>query len=110
MTLLLTMRAGRAYTARNLARLHGTPVDTLNHALHELAEDGKIRPCYNSRREKGYCAARVEPPPASETGEDTAQVATSVATQPVTRRLDSALTGYGSAMDAHRALAMLVRR
>ncbi len=104
------MRAGRAYTASNLARLHGASLDASNSALRELVAEGKLRPCYNARREQAFCSTREEPSPAPDDADGSTQLLTTVATFPVTRRVEGSLTDYGRLIDAHRALAMLARR
>jgi hypothetical protein len=103
------MRRGRIYTAANLARLLGEKVSTVDEALCELVASGSIEACNQSMHALGYRRAEVHS--AQPTQSDSTQpTETSVATFPVTRRLEGSLTGYGASMEQHRALAMLARR
>jgi hypothetical protein len=109
-SLLLTMRRGRIYTASNLGRLLGEKADAVEQALCELVADGSVEACNKSMNVLGY--RRSELMHVQQTAHpDTRQEAeTSVATSPVTRRLEGSLSGYSASIERHRVLAMLVRR
>ncbi|MDQ0625919.1 hypothetical protein QFZ39_005194 [Paraburkholderia graminis] len=105
-SLMLKMRHSRVYTAVTFARLFGVSEKAVEAALATLIESGKVRTCTNARRNVGYCLGGATPVSASRLPSD----ATTVATPPLTRRVDGALAGYDRQLDAHRSLAMLVRR
>jgi hypothetical protein len=108
-SLLLTMRHGHVYSAANLGRLLGVSVDEITNALCKLVEDGTIRASDIGSDGHGYC--RDLPGQTLHAGrDDSQQAATSIATFPVTRKLEGTLSGYEKAMEQHRALAMLARR
>jgi hypothetical protein len=108
-SLLFTMRHARVYAASNLARLHGASQEAVGQALRELIDEGLVRECNNARGQKGYCSTQTAPAlPLAQPGD--AAVSTTVATFPVTRRLDGVLTDYISSIESHRSLAMLARR
>ncbi|MEX3856637.1 hypothetical protein QF001_004110 [Paraburkholderia youngii] len=105
-SLLLKMRYNRVYTAATFARLFGESEKAVEAALATLVDEGKVRACTNARRDVGYCLAGAAPLPRS-----TALCeVTTVATPSLTRRIDGVLMGYDRELDAHRSLAMLVRR
>ena len=105
-SLMLKMRHNRVYTVGTFARLFGVSEKALEAALAKLVESGKVRACFNARRDRGYCLAGVKPAGVSAGLADV----TTVATLPVTSRFDGALAGYDRQLDAHRSLAMLIRR
>jgi hypothetical protein len=105
-SLMLKMRHNRVYTVATFARLFGVSETVLEAALATLVETGKVRACFNARRDMGYCLAGAKPVGVSADLSDV----TTVATLPVTRRIDGALAGYERQLDAHRSLAMLTRR
>lgn len=108
-SLLFTMRHARVYAPSNLARLHGASQEAVSHALRALIEEGLVRECNNARGQRGYCSTQAAPAlPLAQPGD--AAALTTVATFPVTRRLDGRLTDYVSSIESHRMLAMLVRR
>jgi hypothetical protein len=108
-SLLFTMRHARVYAPSNLARLHGAAPEAVGEALRALIEEGLVRECNNARGQKGYCSTQAAPAlPLTQAGDTPSP--TSVATFPVTRRLDGLLTDYISSIESHRTLAMLVRR
>lgn len=104
--LMLKMRHNRVYTIGTFARRFGVSEKVREPALATLVESGKVRACFNARRDMGYCLAGAKPVGASASLSNV----TSVATLPVTRRIDGALAGYERQLDAHRSLAMLTRR
>lgn len=101
------MRRGRVYTSSNLSRIHRVEPAAVVLALDELVDRGVLRTCLNSRKLPGYCLveAAILPVPA-----DSARPPRAVATRPITRCLDGALSGYETGIATHRALAMLARR
>jgi hypothetical protein len=105
-SLMLKMRHNRVYTVGTFSRLFGVSEKALEAALATLIESGKVRACFNARRDMGYCLAGAKP---ASVAPGLADV-TTVATLPVTRRFDGALAGYDRQLDAHRSLAMLTRR
>ncbi|SEE71309.1 hypothetical protein SAMN02787142_4473 [Burkholderia sp. WP9] len=105
-SLMLKMRHSRVYTAVTFARLFGVSEKAVEAALATLIASGKVRTCINARRDVGYCLSGATPVCASPLEPDV----TTVATPPLTRRVDGALAGYDRQLDAHRSLAMLVRR
>jgi hypothetical protein len=105
-SLMLKMRHSRVYTAVTFARLFGVSEKAVEAALATLIASGKVRTCINARRDVGYCLSGATPVSASPLQPD----ATTVATPPLTRRVDGALAGYDRQLGAHRSLAMLVRR
>lgn len=105
-SLMLKMRHNRVYTIGTFSRKFGVSEQVLESALATLVESGKVRACFNARRDIGYCLAGAKPVGGS-TGLSNV---TTVATLPVTRRVDGALAGYERQLDAHRSLAMLIRR
>jgi len=105
-SLMLKMRYNRVYTAVTFARLFGVSEQAVEAALATLIDEGKVRACSNARRDVGYCLAGAAPQPRSAALSEV----TTVATPPRTRRIDGVLRGYDRELDAHRSLAMLVRR
>jgi hypothetical protein len=105
-SLMLKMRHNRVYTAVTFARLFGVSEKAVDAALATLIDAGKVRTCINARRDLGYCLAGATPMSSSPVLSD----ATTVATPPVIRRVGGALAGYDRQLDAHRSLAMLLRR
>jgi hypothetical protein len=94
-SLLFTMRRGRIYTAANLARLLGEKVSTVDEALCELVANGSIEACNQSTHALGYRRAEVHTTQPA-VADATQQTELSVATFPVSRRLEGSLTGYGA--------------
>lgn len=105
-SLMLKMRHNRVYTIGTFSRRFGVSEQVVESALATLVESGKVRACFNARRDIGYCLAGAKPVGGSTGLSDV----TTVATLPVTRRVDGALAGYERQLDAHRSLAMLIRR
>jgi predicted DNA-binding transcriptional regulator len=105
-SLMLKMRHNRVYTAVTFARLFGVSEKTVEAALATLIDAGKVRTCANARRDVGYCLTGTTPMSSSTVLSE----ATTVATPRLIRRVDGPLTGYDRELDAHRSLAMLVRR
>ncbi|WGS51717.1 hypothetical protein LFL96_09560 [Paraburkholderia sp. D15] len=105
-SLMLKMRHNRVYTAGTFARLFGVSETAIDAALATLIASGKVRSCINARRDTGYCLAGAKPIPATQVLADI----TTVATPPLTRRIDGTLAGYDRQLDVHRSLAMLARR
>jgi predicted DNA-binding transcriptional regulator len=105
-SLMLKMRHNRVYTAVTFARLFGVSEKMIEHALAALIESGAVRTCANARRNIGYCLSGATPV----TGIKPLPESTSIATQPVLRRIDGVLAGYDGQLDALRSLAMLARR
>lgn len=105
-SLMLKMRYNRVYTAVTFARLFGVSEKAVEAALATLIDAGKVRACSNARRDVGYCLAGAAPMPSSTALSEI----TTVATPPLTRRVDGVLIGYDRELDTHRSLAMLVRR
>jgi hypothetical protein len=105
-SLMLKMRHNRVYTTVTFARLFGVSEKAVEAALATLIDAGKVRTCINARRDVGYCLAGATPVSGSTALSD----ATTIATPPLLRRVDGALAGYDRQLDAHRSLAMLVRR
>lgn len=101
------MRRGRVYTSSNLSRIHRIESAAVVLALGELVDQGVLRTCLNSRKLPGYCLVEAAVLPAQA---DDTKPPRAVATPPVTRRLDGALSGYETGIETHRALAMLARR
>lgn len=106
-SLMLKMRHNRVYTAVTFARLFGVSEKAVETALATLIASGKVRTCINARRDVGYCLSGATPISSAPL---LPADATTVATPPLTRRVDGALAGYDRQLDAHRSLAMLVRR
>jgi hypothetical protein len=105
-SLMLKMRHNRVYTAVTFSRLFGVSEAAVEAALATLIANGQVCSCNNARRNPGYCLTGT--PQAQGSQELVSQ--TSVATAPMARRFDRALSGYGRQFDQQRSLAMLVRR
>lgn len=105
-SLMLKMRHNRVYTVVTFSRLFGVSEQAVEAALATLIANGQVRPCNNARRNTGYCLAGTPQAP----GSQELLRETSVATAPIARRFDRALSGYDRQLDQQRSLAMLVRR
>lgn len=85
-------------------------MDTVNEALCELVAHGSVGLRDNGLKAMGYCRNEAGETPSAQQYTDSPLAATSIATFPVTRKLEGSLSGYDSAIQQHRNLAMLARR